>query len=111
MEPYSRKQFCLVDICQKDATSFRHVVLLFPMTGAEVRESIGQVALDRAQVQGKSTRSSSKYDYVKIRVWLGPNREHHYVLSRYLISRMLTVTRVPQEKVNAALLDDVDCII
>jgi hypothetical protein len=28
-------------------------------------------------------------------VWLGENADHYYVLSRFLLSRMLTVTKVP----------------
>lgn len=40
-----------------------------------------------------------KYDYVKIKVWLGENLDHYYILSRFLISRTLTVTKVPQDKV------------
>jgi hypothetical protein len=43
--------------------------------------------------------SSSKYDFIKVRVWLGEAREHYYVLSRFLISRHLTATKVPQQKV------------
>jgi hypothetical protein len=31
-------------------------------------------------------------------VWVGENLAHYYVLSRFLISRMLTVTKVPQMK-------------
>lgn len=31
-------------------------------------------------------------------MWLGPQRDHYYVLSRFLISRMLTVTKVPPLK-------------
>ncbi|KAK9837746.1 hypothetical protein WJX74_004123 [Apatococcus lobatus] len=37
----------------------------------------------------------SKYDFVKVKVWLG---EHYYILSRFLISRMLTVTKIPYIK-------------
>jgi len=39
--------------------------------------------------------TSSKYDFVKVRVWLGDNADHYYVLSRFLLSRMLTVTKIP----------------
>eukprot|EP00249_Psilotum_nudum_P009924 c22235_g1_i2 orf=321-1817(+) len=39
--------------------------------------------------------TSSKYDFVKVRVWLGDNADHYYVLSRFLMSRMLTVTKIP----------------
>ncbi|KAL4557167.1 hypothetical protein LXL04_035339 [Taraxacum kok-saghyz] len=38
---------------------------------------------------------SSKYDFVKVKVWLGDNADHYYVLSRFLLSRMLTVTKIP----------------
>ncbi|KAK3258496.1 hypothetical protein CYMTET_32460, partial [Cymbomonas tetramitiformis] len=41
-------------------------------------------------------RTSSKYDYVKVRVWLGEKGDHYYVLSRFLVSRMLSVTKIPQ---------------
>jgi len=36
--------------------------------------------------------SSSKYDFVKVRVWL--SSRHYYVLSRFLISRVLTAIKV-----------------
>lgn len=39
-------------------------------------------------------RTSSKYDFVKVKVWIGANSDHYYVLSRFLVSRMLTVTKV-----------------
>ncbi|XP_022995206.1 uncharacterized protein LOC111490820 [Cucurbita maxima] len=42
-----------------------------------------------------SRNSSSKYDFVKVKVWLGDNADHYYVLSRFLLSRMLTVTKIP----------------
>ncbi|XP_051143683.1 uncharacterized protein LOC127260068 isoform X2 [Andrographis paniculata] len=43
-----------------------------------------------------STRNtSSKYDFVKVKVWLGDNADHYYVFSRFLLSRMLTVTKIP----------------
>lgn len=35
-------------------------------------------------------------------MWVGENLAHYYVLSRFLISRMLTVTKVPQMKVSTA---------
>ena len=35
----------------------------------------------------------------QVKVWLGVNQDHYYVLSRFLISRMLTVTKVPMNKV------------
>ena len=36
-----------------------------------------------------------------MKVWVGENLAHYYVLSRFLISRMLTVTKVPQMKARA----------
>jgi hypothetical protein len=39
--------------------------------------------------------SSSKYDFVKVRVWLD---EHYFVLSRFLTSRGLTAVGVPYEQ-------------
>ncbi|GAV68087.1 AAA_17 domain-containing protein [Cephalotus follicularis] len=42
-----------------------------------------------------SRNASSKYDFVKVKVWLGDNADHYYVLSRFLLSRTLTVTKIP----------------
>ncbi|GJN09392.1 hypothetical protein PR202_ga27395 [Eleusine coracana subsp. coracana] len=42
-----------------------------------------------------SRNATSKYDFVKVKVWLGENADHYYVLSRFLLSRMLTVTKIP----------------
>uniref|UniRef100_A0A7S1H0V6 2-phosphoglycerate kinase n=2 Tax=Hemiselmis andersenii TaxID=464988 RepID=A0A7S1H0V6_HEMAN len=36
-------------------------------------------------------RASSKYDFVKVRVWLA---DHYYTFSRFLVSRVLSVTKV-----------------
>ncbi|CAI9092032.1 OLC1v1027169C1 [Oldenlandia corymbosa var. corymbosa] len=49
----------------------------------------------RAVVRVPSRSGSSKYDFVKVKVWLGDNADHYYVLSRFLLSRMLTVTKIP----------------
>ncbi|KAL6778942.1 hypothetical protein ACKKBF_B19380 [Auxenochlorella protothecoides x Auxenochlorella symbiontica] len=43
-------------------------------------------------------RAGSKYDFVKVRVWLGEDQAHWYTLSRFLISRTLTVTQIPADK-------------
>ncbi|XP_020259311.1 uncharacterized protein LOC109835716 isoform X1 [Asparagus officinalis] len=49
-----------------------------------------------SSIQRSSSRNaSSKYDFVKVKVWLGDNADHYYVLSRFLLSRMLTVTKIP----------------
>lgn len=34
---------------------------------------------------------------IQVKVWLGDNADHYYVLSRFLLSRMLTVTKVKQK--------------
>jgi hypothetical protein len=36
---------------------------------------------------------------MQVKVWLGEQLQHHYILSRFLICRMLTVTRIPLAKV------------
>ncbi|KDP24670.1 hypothetical protein JCGZ_26448 [Jatropha curcas] len=48
-----------------------------------------------AGVNFSSRNNSSKYDFVKVKVWLGDHADHYYVLSRFLLSRMLTVTKIP----------------
>lgn len=45
-----------------------------------------------AGADGKFKPSFSKYDFVKVRVWLSD--EHYYVLSRFLVSRVLTSIKV-----------------
>lgn len=52
-----------------------------------------------------TVRPTSKYDYIKIKVWLGDHHEHYYILSRYLICRILTFIRVPQDKAIKIALD------
>ncbi|XP_038685176.1 uncharacterized protein LOC119985077 [Tripterygium wilfordii] len=49
----------------------------------------------RTLVRLSSRNASSKYDFVKVKVWLGDNADHYYVLSRFLLSRTLTVTKIP----------------
>lgn len=41
-------------------------------------------------------------DATQVKVWLGEGMSHYYVLSRFLISRVLTVTKIPYMKVNKA---------
>ena len=40
---------------------------------------------------------------MQVKVWLGDEEhaggKHYYIMSRYLICRMLTVTKIPQMKV------------
>ncbi|XVF54955.1 hypothetical protein PTKIN_Ptkin05aG0222300 [Pterospermum kingtungense] len=49
--------------------------------------------------------ASSKYDFVKVKVWLGDNADHYYVLSRFLLSRMLTVTKIRNHEAIKIALD------
>ncbi|XP_074574622.1 uncharacterized protein LOC141831083 [Curcuma longa] len=52
-------------------------------------------AVSHPPARWPSRNASSKYDFVKVKVWLGDNADHYYVLSRFLLSRMLTVTKIP----------------
>ena len=45
---------------------------------------------------------STRYVRYQVKVWVGENLVHYYILSRFLISRMLTVTKIPQMKVDSA---------
>ena len=49
--------------------------------------------LDASNVEAYIMPGMSKYDFVKIRVHLG---SHYYVLSRFLVSRMLQVNGNPR---------------
>uniref|UniRef100_A0A1D1ZI04 2-phosphoglycerate kinase n=2 Tax=Anthurium amnicola TaxID=1678845 RepID=A0A1D1ZI04_9ARAE len=59
----------------------------------ERREDSSPAALSHTTLPARN--ASSKYDFVKVKVWLGDNADHYYVLSRFLLSRMLTVTKIP----------------
>ncbi|KAM7499523.1 hypothetical protein LguiA_023937 [Lonicera macranthoides] len=67
-----------------------------PSPSRSIDESEDEENLFPSAVLRFSTRNaSSKYDFVKVKVWLGDNADHYYVLSRFLLSRMLTVTKIP----------------
>lgn len=51
-----------------------------------------------ARLDREARKAASKYDFVKVKVWLGEERCHYYVLSRFLVSRSLTVTKMPHLK-------------
>ncbi|KAL3524151.1 hypothetical protein ACH5RR_016985 [Cinchona calisaya] len=59
----------------------------------------------RPVIRVPSRAGSSKYDFVKVKVWLGDNADHYYVLSRFLLSRMLTVTKIPNHVAIKVALD------
>ena len=48
----------------------------------------------------RKAKGGSKYDFVKVRVWLGEHWDHYYVMSRFLLSRMLTAANVPKKQVS-----------
>lgn len=39
--------------------------------------------------------TSSKYDFVKIKVWID---NHYYILSRFIVNRILSMSKVQQLK-------------
>jgi hypothetical protein len=61
-----------------------------------MKEKVGHPDDETAKT---TVRPTSKYDYIKIKVWLGDHHQHYYILSRYLICRILTFIRVPQDMV------------
>lgn len=73
-------------------------------TGTTLNKETGKMNAEQAASSSATSspaappaarNTSSKYDFVKVRVWLGDNADHYYVLSRFLLSRMLTVTKIP----------------
>eukprot|EP00887_Chlorella_sp_A99_P007753 scaffold20.g7753.t1 len=51
-----------------------------------------------AEIQSAATRkAASRYDYVKVKVRLGDKLEHYYILSCFLVSRMLTAVKIALE--------------
>ncbi|XP_009787843.2 P-loop NTPase domain-containing protein LPA1 homolog 2-like isoform X2 [Nicotiana sylvestris] len=78
-----------------DMKKDKAVLIESPSTN-EADEKQDDAAESNAPARRFSTRNaSSKYDFVKVKVWLGDNADHYYVLSRFLLSRMLTVTKIP----------------
>nr|QIA97564.1 phosphoglycerate kinase 1 [Celmisia lyallii] len=59
------------------------------------KESDNQFNANDFPLRSGTRNGSSKYDFVKVKVWLGDHADHYYVLSRFLLSRMLTVTKIP----------------
>ena len=52
---------------------------------------------------------SSKYNFVKVNVRMGDNADHYYSLSRFLLSWMLTVTKIPYHVAIKILLNSKSC--
>ncbi|CAI9270487.1 unnamed protein product [Lactuca saligna] len=74
----------------EENSSFSNRVFLLEDEESEMQQTTSDFPLPIATRNG-----SSKYDFVKVKVWLGDNADHYYVLSRFLLSRMLTVTKIP----------------
>jgi len=63
-----------------------------------------QVAMEVPHVQARVRHSSSQYDFVKVRVWLGEGEDRHAtVLSRFLLVRTLTAAKVHTQRCAAPL--------
>ncbi len=58
--------------------------------------------LDLASIRCSHIFVSAVVTRLQVKVWLGEGMTHYYVLSRFLISRMLTVTKIPYMKVSEA---------
>lgn len=50
----------------------------------------------------RSSRLHTKYDFIKVKVWL---EDHYYILSRFIVSRMLTLIKVSPENANKIALE------
>ncbi|XP_061353525.1 uncharacterized protein LOC133298261 isoform X2 [Gastrolobium bilobum] len=77
---------------EKEKEKEKGVVVSSPVSG---EDSDDKQHPSFPSVRFSSRNASSKYDFVKVKVWLGDNADHYYVLSRFLLSRMLTVTKIP----------------
>lgn len=59
--------------------------------------------------------TTSKHSLLQVKVWLGKGFKHYYVLSRFLTSRMLTVTKIKPTKVgvgcHAVLAPGIVCMV
>jgi len=65
------------------------------MSGDELASRTGgdaSAAAESPETKVKKRYASSKYDFVKVRIWLD---RHYYVLSRFITSRVLTVSHIP----------------
>ena len=73
---------------------FGIVIQLFPGMANNYFQGYGMANEDAADVASPrrqpTQKTSSKYDFYKVRVWLA---DHYYTFSRFLISRVLTVTQ------------------
>lgn len=52
--------------------------------------------------KNKKFSGSAKYDYVKVKIWLD---KHYYIFSRFILSRMLTLSQVSSQDSNKISLE------
>ncbi|XP_020967476.1 uncharacterized protein LOC110266799 [Arachis ipaensis] len=76
---------------RRDTVTFEEPMPSNPASGEESDEKQSFSSKNKFS----SRNSSSKYDFVKVKVRLGDNADHYYILFRFLLSRMLTVTNIP----------------
>ncbi len=57
----------------------------------EMDKGLTEKRHDTINIMGPFSRLHTKYDFVKVKVWL---EDHYYVLSRFIVSRVLTLTKV-----------------
>lgn len=76
---------------------------------ASLRQSSGNIKAvgfaaqdegEKAKVE-RFSRLHTKYDFIKVKVWL---EDHYYIMSRFIVSRMLTLIKVsPEDAIKVAL--------
>ncbi|KAI0524912.1 hypothetical protein KFK09_004302 [Dendrobium nobile] len=81
------------EACREGMSKLSVSVPLPSSTGESLENKADSASIPSARFSARN--ASSKYDFVKVKVWLGDNADHYYVLSRFLLSRMLTVTKIP----------------
>ncbi|PNX86286.1 hypothetical protein L195_g042363 [Trifolium pratense] len=79
---------------KKEKDKGKEIDVSSPISAEEEEDTDDKQLPSFPSVRFSSRNASSKYDFVKVKVWLGDNADHYYVLSRFLLSRMLTVTKV-----------------
>lgn len=53
------------------------------------------------KAEERFSRLHTKYDFIKVKVWL---EDHYYIMSRFIVSRMLTLIKVsPEDAIKVAL--------
>ena len=77
------------DAGQKNSSKYDFVKARQPLQGGQ------NASLQLARCPGSlACAPADPSSLLQVKVWLGRDRQHHYVLSRYLTCRMLTVTKI-----------------